>query len=175
MRSVKIGLSLLAAASALTLALAPAASAAPASAAPAAAALAAASTVPALIPTSAKPPVRITPAGVHTDADQDGACNSLTNGDGDFCLWFSTNFVGSLADYFTSKPNLNTLTFLTPGLGLGSVVANNAESSLNADTRLSVVVFTGVNGTGAGGLVNPRQFGNFNPTFVNNVESFRFM
>jgi hypothetical protein len=174
MRSVKIGLSLLAAASALTLALAPAASAAPAHAAPAATP-AAAGTVPALIPTTAKPPVKVIPAGVHTNADQDGACNSLTNGDGDFCFWFGQNFVGSLADYFTSKPNLNTLTYLTPGLGLGQPVGNTSESSLNADTRLSVVVFTGVSGTGTGGLVNPRGFGNFNATFANNVESFRFM
>ncbi|HVQ95732.1 MAG TPA: hypothetical protein VMU51_32200 [Mycobacteriales bacterium] len=172
MKSVKIGLSLLAAASALALTLAPAANAAPssASAAPAAAAIA-----PALVSTTAKPPVRITPAGAQTNADQDGACNSLTNGDGDFCFWFSANFVGSLADYFTSKANLNTLTYLTPGLGLGQVVGNDSESSLNADTRLSVVVFTGVNGTGAAGLVNPRGFGNFNATFINNVESFRFM
>jgi hypothetical protein len=174
MRSVKIGLSLLAAASALTLALAPAASAAPAHAAPAAAP-AVAGTVPALIPTTAKPPVKITPAGVQTNADQDGACNSLTNGDGDFCFWFGQNIVGSLADYFTSKANLNTLNYLTPGLGLGQAVGNTSESSLNADTRLSVVVFTGVNGTGAAGLVNPRGFGNFNATFTNNVESFRFM
>lgn len=172
MKSVKIGLSLLAAASALALTLAPAANAAPSSAT---AAPAAAVTAPALITTSAKPPVRVTPSGVHTNADVDGACNSLTNGDGDFCLWFSTNFVGSLCDRFTSDANLGDNTFLTPGLGLGAVVANNSESALNADTRLSVAVFTGVNGTGAAGLIAPRGFGNFNPTFVNNVESFRFM
>jgi hypothetical protein len=171
MKSVKIGLGLLAAASALALTATPAANAAPAPGA----APAVTRTVPALVPTSAKPPVRLTPSGVHANADQDGACNSLTNGDGDACFWFSTNFVGSLADYFTSKPSLNTLTFLTPGLGLGQPVGNSSESVLNADTRLSVVVFTGTNGTGAAGLINPRQFGNFNTTFANNVESFQFM
>lgn len=114
------------------------------------------------------------PGGALPAANQDGACNSETNGDGDFCLWFSTNFVGSLSDFFNSDANLSNNTFLTPGLGLGSVVANNAESGLNADSNLSVIVFTGVNGTGSAGLINPRQFGNFNPTFTNNIESFMF-
>jgi Peptidase inhibitor family I36 len=151
----------------------PAASAALTPAAsPAAAASAAASP---LVPATGKPRVVTSPAGVLPAANQDGACNSETNGDGDFCLWFSTNFVGSLSDYFNSDPNLGDNRFLTPGLGLGQVVANDSESALNADTRLSVVVFTGVNGSGAGGTVAPRAFGNFNASFVNNVESFRFM
>jgi Peptidase inhibitor family I36 len=171
-KRVKIGLSLLAAASALALTLAPSASAAPASAP-------AAKPGQALVPTSAQPPtVRSSAAGIDTgastNADQDGACNSNTNGTGDVCLWFSTNFVGSLSDSFTSKTNLNNLRFLTPGLGLGDVVANNSESALNADTRLSVVVWTGVSFSGTPGVLQPRAFGNFNPTFVNNVESFQF-
>jgi len=45
---------------------------------------------------------------------------------------------------------------------------------LNADSNLSVIAFTGANGTGSAGVIGPRQFGNFNTTFVNNVESFRF-
>jgi hypothetical protein len=162
-KRVKICLSLLAAAGAVALTAAPAASAAPASA-------------PAARPASALVKASGQPATVHAarNADQDGACNSLANGTGDFCLWFSTNFVGSLSDSFTSKTNLGTLTFLTPGLGLGQPVANNAESALNADTRLTAVVFTGVGFSGTPGTVAPRAFGNFNPTFVNNVESFQF-
>jgi hypothetical protein len=167
---VKIGLSLLAAGSALALTLAPPAGAAPASGTPAAAARPGS----ALVATSATPPTVKSNGGASTNADQDGACNSLANGTGDFCLWFSTNFVGSLSDSFTSKTNLNSLRFLTPGLGLGETVANNSESALNADTRPTAVAFTGVGFSGTPGVVAPRAFGNFNPTFANNVESFQF-
>lgn len=166
MTRVKVGLSLLAVATTIALTYAPAATAAPAG--PAAGA--AAQPGVALVKASGLPPT----VRAATDADQDGACNSLANGDGDFCLWFSTNFVGSLSDSFTSKTNLATINFLTPGLGLGQPVANNSESALNADTRLSVVVFTGAGFSGTPGVVAPRAFGNFNPTFVNNVESFQF-
>lgn len=116
----------------------------------------------------------MTPGGALPAANQDGACNSLANGDGDLCLWFSTNFVGSLSDYFVRDANLNDNFFLTPGLGLGAVVANNSESSLNADSNLTALVFTGTGFTGAAGAIPPRQFGNFNATFVNNVESFEW-
>lgn len=135
---------------------------------------AAAITQPALVKASRPAPATRSTTGPLGAANQDGACNSEANGDGDFCLWFSTNFVGSLSDFFNSDTNLGNNNFLTPGLGLGSPVANNAESALNADTSLSVLVFTGTGFTGAGGLVSPRQFGNFNTTFVNNVESFSF-
>jgi hypothetical protein len=128
----------------------------------------------ALVKASRPAPVTRAATGPLTAANQDGACNSAANGDGDMCFWFSTNFVGSLSDFFNSDGNLSDNTFLTPGLGLGAPVANNSESGLNADSNLSVFVFTGANGTGSGGFISPRQFGNFNTTFVNNIESFQF-
>jgi hypothetical protein len=178
-KRVKIGLCSVAAASALALALAPSpAGAATASAARTGASPAPASPQPAVAPARGPAPavtVKIGgPGSVGTDDNQDGACNSFANGDGDFCFWFSTNFVGSLSDFFFSDANLGNNTFLTPGLGLGAVVANNSESALNADSNLSVLVFTGTNFSGTAGIVRPRQFGNFNATFANNVESFEF-
>src|SRR6266498_2108884 len=133
----------------------------------------------ALVPARAQAPVATLKTGARGSvsplANQDGACNSLSNGDGDFCYWFSTNFVGSLSDFFFSDANLGNNIFLTPGLGLGQPVANNSESALNADSFLSVLVFTGANFSGTAGIVQPRQFGNFNATFVNNVESHEFI
>jgi hypothetical protein len=167
-KRVKIGLCLLTAATAALLAMAPPAGAAPS------AATTAATTQSALVPAHGTPVVKKT-TGAVTLANQDGACNSLSNGDGDFCYWFSTNFVGSLSDFFFSDTNLGNNTFLTPGLGLGEAVANNSESALNADSNLSVLVFTGTSFSGTSGLVQPRQFGNFNTTFVNNVESHEFI
>jgi len=163
---------LLAATSAALLALTPPAAAAPGGATGGAGP--AAKTVPnALVPAHGKPATKVVPGAV-TLANQDGACNSLANGDGDFCYWFSTNFVGSMSDFFFSDTNLNNNFFLTPGLGLGEVVANNSESALNADSNLGVFVFTGTGFSGASGFVQPRQFGNFNTTFANNVESHEF-
>jgi hypothetical protein len=169
---VKIGLCLLSLASALTLALAQPAGAAPSGPAP----TAASGAKSALVPAQGRPAVvKIKPGTVLPNLNQDGACNSLANGDGDFCYWFSTNFVGSLSDFFFSDTNLNNNMYLTPGLGLGDVVGNDSESALNADSNLSVLVFTGLSFSGTFGVVNPRQFGNFNATFVNNVESHEFI
>ena len=165
MKRVKIGLCLLSLASAMVLGLAGTAGAASA----------ADTTKSALVPAQGRPSVvTVKPGTVLPNANQDGACNTLTNGDGDFCYWFSTNFVGSMADFFFNDSNLSNNMFLTPGLGLGDVVANDSESALNADSNLSVFVFTGANFSGTFGVVQPRQFGNFNTTFANNVESHFF-
>jgi hypothetical protein len=168
---VKIGLCLLSVASALTLALATPAGAAPSGAAP----TATSGTQPALAPAKGHPAVaNVKPGTVTPNADHDGACNTLANGDGDFCYWFGANFVGSMNDFFFSDTDLRNNLYLTPGLGLGEAVADNSESALNADSNLSVLVFTGVGFSGTAGVVNPRQFGNFNSTFVNNVASHEF-
>jgi hypothetical protein len=171
---VKIGLCLLSVASTMVLGLALPAGAAPTAAAPAP--VSAATAKPALVPAHGRPSVvSVRPGSAIPAANLDGACNSLANGDGDFCLWFGPDFVGSLVDFFVSDTNLSNNTFLTPGLGLGQPVANNADSALNADTSASVLVFTGAGFSGTAGVVNPRQFGNFNPTFANNVESHSFV
>src|SRR6266545_1989617 len=193
-KRLKIGLCLLSVASAAVLVVALPAGATPTTAAstgaastgaastgaaPSGAAPAAATAPLALVPARAQAPVATLKTGARGSvsplANQDGACNSLSNGDGDFCYWFSTNFVGSLSDFFFSDANLGNNIFLTPGLGLGQPVANNSESALNADSFLSVLVFTGANFSGTAGIVQPRQFGNFNATFVNNVESHEFI
>jgi hypothetical protein len=174
-KPVKIGLCLLAATSAFTLALAPGAGAAPTGTARVAAAPAARTPASAVVPARGTPTIVKVSGSASTYANQDGACNTLSNGDGDFCFWFSTNFVGSLSDFFFSDSNLGNNTFLTPGLGLGAVVANNSESALNADNNLTVLVYTGTSFSGTAGFVSPRTFGNFNATFTNNVESFRFV
>jgi Peptidase inhibitor family I36 len=174
-KRVKTGLCLLAAASAMALALATPAGAAGADRTGAASATGAG---PALVPAHGPVPAATRTVNRHgsvtPDADQDGACNTYGNGDGDFCYWFSTNFVGSMSDFFFSDANLGNNIFLTPGLGLGQVVANDSESALNADSNLAVIVFTGANFSGTAGFINPRQFGNFNSTFTNNVESHEF-
>ncbi len=189
MKRLKIGLCLLSVTSAAVLVVALPAGATPTTAAstgaastgaaPSGAAPAAATAPLALVPARAQAPVATLKTGARGSvsplANQDGACNSLSNGDGDFCYWFSTNFVGSLSDFFFSDANLGNNIFLTPGLGLGQPVANNSESALNADSFLSVLVFTGANFSGTAGIVQPRQFGNFNATFVNNVESHEFI
>jgi hypothetical protein len=173
---VKIGLCLLSLASALSLALVQPAGAAPSGAARSGAAPAgSAGTQPAVVSAKGHPAVvNVKPGTVTPNATQDGACNMFANGDGDFCYWWAANFVGSLSDYFFNDSDLRNNLYLTPGLGLGEVVADNSESALNADSNLSVLVFTGVGFSGTAGFVNPRQFGNFNATFIDNVASHEF-
>jgi Peptidase inhibitor family I36 len=168
-RRLKLTLCLLAAATAAALAVTPPATAAPTG--PAASGTAA----PALVPATGKPAMVTRPAGAATNATQDGTCDTLANGDGEFCLWFGPNFASSLSDFFNSDGALGDNTYLSQGDGLGQIVSNNSQSAANADFRLSVAVFTGANGTGAAGVIAPRAFGNFNATFVGNVESFRFV
>ncbi|EIV96583.1 peptidase inhibitor family I36 protein [Frankia sp. QA3] len=102
----------------------------------------------------------------------DGACNLYSNGDGDLCLWYFQNYGGSHADFFFADNNLNNNTFSSPGFGQGALVGNNSESAWNYDQRLTARVYTGVNSTGTWGIVAPSSGGNFNSTFINNVESF---
>jgi hypothetical protein len=128
----------------------------------------------ALVPARGHPAVTNAKPGVQPLDHQDGACNMLSNGDGDFCFWWAANFVGSMSDFFFSDSDLRNNQYLTPGLGLGEFVADNSESALNADSNLSVLVFTGVGFSGTAGIVNPRQFGNFNTTFKDNVASHEF-
>jgi hypothetical protein len=168
---VKIGLCLLSLASALSLALVQPAGAAPSGTAP----TATSGAKPALVPAQGHPTVaNLKPGTVTPLANQDGACNMFSNGDGDICFWWAANFVGSLSDFFFNDSDLRDNLYLTPGLGLGEVVADNSESALNADCNLSVLVFTGVGFSGTAGIINPRQFGNFNSTFKDNVASHEF-
>jgi Peptidase inhibitor family I36 len=168
-RRLNLTLCLLTAATAAALAATP-----PALAAPSAPADTGTAASP-LVPATAKAPFVARPAGAATNATQDGTCDTLANGDGEFCFWFNTNFTGSLSDFFNSDGLLGDNTYLSPGDGLGQLVTNNSLSAANADFRLSVAVFTGANGTGSAGVVTPRGFGNFNATFARNVESFRFL
>lgn len=183
MKRLLAGLGTLAIGGALALALAVPASAAPAVKSGSAANSAATRPVPAgavkvgsaaaTTPRSAR-----TAGGIGTGVASnhlDGACDMLSNGDGDFCLWFFSNFVGSYADFFFSDFNLFDNVFLTPGAGQGAVVGADAESDLNADANLTAVVCTGTGQTGTCGVVPPRTFGNFVAPWRNGVASFQFV
>jgi len=105
----------------------------------------------------------------------DGTCNVYSNGDGDLCLWYLRNFVGSRADFFWADSNLNDNRFITPGAGQGQIVGNNSESAWNYDRHLTAQVWTGINNTGTAGIISPNSGGNFVVPFINNVESFRWI
>jgi len=126
---------------------------------------------------SASPTAR-TSAGIGTghatNAHQDGFCNNppANVGDGDFCLWFLSNFGGSYSDFFFADTNLTDNVFITAGSGQGQTVAANAESALNADSNLTARVCTGVGQTGSCNIVPPRGFGNFVAPYFNGVRSF---
>ncbi|MCM3922513.1 peptidase inhibitor family I36 protein [Frankia sp. AiPs1] len=132
----------------------------------------------------AAPAGGIAAAGITTKATRngggvsaahvDGLCNLYSNGDGDLCLWYLSNFGGSHADFFFADSNLNDNRFNSPGAGQGAIVGNNSESAWNYDRHLTARVYNGVNYTGPSGTISPSSGGNFTPTFANNVESFQW-
>jgi hypothetical protein len=178
MNRVKTGLGLVAAAGALALALATPASAAGPSTkgsanAPAARPVPAAAMHVHSTPAPASRTAAGSSVGAITAGHLDGACDVYSpGGDGDFCLWFLSNFVGSYADFFFADTNLTDNTFLTPGSGQGATVAANAESDLNADSNLTARVCTGAGQTGSCNIVPPHGFGNFIAPWRNGVVSF---
>jgi len=101
----------------------------------------------------------------------DGYCHLYANGTGDVCLYYLSNFVGSLADFYSNDSNLWNNYFLSPGAGQGSVVANNAESVWNRDLIYTAYLCVGTNYTAPCGWVAPGAYGNLNSTYKNNVES----
>jgi hypothetical protein len=105
---------------------------------------------------------------------QDAFCDQFSNGTGDLCLWWGSaarGVFGSMSDFYFADSDLFDNVFLTAGLGQGSTVANNSESTCNRDLIYTAWVYTGVNFTGTSGYVAPGVCGDFTSTFKNNVES----
>ncbi|SNQ48532.1 conserved exported hypothetical protein [Frankia canadensis] len=105
----------------------------------------------------------------------DGACNRLSSGTGDLCLWYFSNFGGSFSDFFFADSNLNDNVFIAQGAGQGQRVGNNTMSAVNFDNVFTAQLWTGTNYTGAS-LNIPAGSGNSNlGGFNNNVESFKWI
>src|SRR5215213_736286 len=98
-------------------------------------------------------------------------CSAYSDGHGDFCLWYLSNFTGSRTGFLRNDANLADDTFVGAGSGLGSTVTNNAESDWNYDRFATVFVATSPGYTGSIGFVGPSSGGNFSSTYKNNVES----
>jgi len=98
-------------------------------------------------------------------------CYAYSNGRGDFCLWYLTNYTQSRGGVGSNDSNLVNNYFVTSGSGQGSSLTNNAESDYNYDSYYTAKVTTSPNYYGYVGSVRPRTGGNFNSTYTNNVES----
>lgn len=121
--------------------------------------------------TPAAPSPQLRRLALQNGAPRNGVCNV-----GEVCLYYlHSPIFGSLYDAVHNDPNLFDNQFISPGLGHGAVVGNNAEFVWNRDPRISVRVCTGLNNTGICGVVLPNQSGNFTPTFKNRVQSFSWL
>jgi uncharacterized MAPEG superfamily protein len=98
-------------------------------------------------------------------------CYAYSNGRGDFCLWYLTNYTQSRGGVGSNDSNLVNNYFVTSGSGQGSSLTNNTESDYNYDSYYTAKVTTSPNYYGYVGSVRPRTGGNFNSTYTNNVES----
>lgn len=98
-------------------------------------------------------------------------CYVYSNGTGDLCQWYYTNYSGSRGGTYSNDASLWDDRFMTGGSGQGAIMANNAESTWNYDSYYTAWVCTGTSYTGSCGYVKPNSGGNFNGTYYNNVES----
>jgi Peptidase inhibitor family I36 len=112
-------------------------------------------------------PSAVAAARAVPQAVRDGACN-----EGDACLWYLSDFRGSVYDNSHNEPNLVNNRFISAGLGQLAQVGNDAESVFNQDGAVALVVCTGPNYTGTCGTVPPFTGGTLTSTYFNNVESF---
>jgi hypothetical protein len=100
----------------------------------------------------------------------DGFCNT-----GDLCLWYFSSFQGSHVDFFFGDDNLWDNVFNSAGAGLGSTVANNAESAWNYDPTYTAWVCAGTFQAGPCGWILPNSGGDLvYPTYFNNTESIHW-
>jgi hypothetical protein len=99
------------------------------------------------------------------------ACSAYSDGHGDLCMWYFSNYNGSNTGFLRSDYNLNDDHFVSAGSGQNSLVTNNAESVWNYDHYTTAYVATSPGFTGSIGYIRPWTGGNFSSTYSNNVES----
>jgi hypothetical protein len=121
-------------------------------------------------------PISQLPSAIDTSASKSGPISAQAAEDGlcdvgDVCLYYYSNYGGSRYDTSHNDPSLFNNRFITSGSGQWAGVANNAESIWNRDSRVTLVICTGVNSTGTCGTVGPGVYGNLTATYKNNVES----
>lgn len=111
------------------------------------------------------------PGGASGQRVTGDTCTAYSDGHGDLCLWYSSNFVGSRTGFLRDDANLSDDRFVEAGSGQSSTVTNNAESAWNYDRFGTAFVTTSPNYTGFVGSMAPNSGGNFSATYKNNVES----
>jgi len=114
-------------------------------------------------------------ANVPQAVAQDGVCDLYSNGTGEGCQWFFSNFTGSMSDLFFNDTNLCDNFFVTAAAGQGSAVCHNAESVWNRDTLFTLWVYTGFSFTGSAGFVGTSVFGNYVSPWFNGVNSMQWL
>jgi hypothetical protein len=107
-----------------------------------------------------------TPAHAASPTPQNGVCEP-----GELCLWYFSGQQGSFVDLYWGANDLAEKVFLSPGAGRGTVVANNAESARNYDTRQTALLCTEAYHVGNCQSIPPNSTRDLLPGFKNNVES----
>ena len=98
-------------------------------------------------------------------------CSAYSDGHGDLCLWYFSNFTGSRTGFLRNDANLSDDRFVSAGSGQGQTVTNNAESAWNYDRFVTAWAATSPNFGGSNGFISPNSGGNFTATYKNNTES----
>jgi len=119
----------------------------------------------------------LTVAGTATAATaRNGVCET-----GEFCLYWGSNFTGSVSDFDGSLSNYGSsqptcYEFRTPGMpGYQQCVKNNAASARNKTQANNVTVYAGSGFVPPSDFFAPGQARNLNSGVQNNNGSHRFV
>jgi len=107
--------------------------------------------------------------GATTASARDGRCDNL-----EFCLYYNSNYQGSVSDHDEQVADLAPYVFKGPGAGRGQTVKNNAASACNNMGRYTARVYYNSNFQGAYDDIDPRSCRNLSRTYNENA-SWRWL
>jgi hypothetical protein len=98
-------------------------------------------------------------------------CYLYSNGTGDLCSWWNTNYGQSRGGNYYADANWLDNYFVTAGYGQWSSMNNNSASAYNYDSYLTARVYTGANGTGYWKVLSPKYGQNHQYPFYLTISS----
>lgn len=103
------------------------------------------------------------------DAPRNGVCENL-----EFCLYYNSNYAGSVSDFGERVSDFAPYVFKGPGAGQGQTVKNNAASACNQTGRYTARVYYNSGYKGVYDDIPPRSCRNLSKTYNENA-SFQWL
>jgi hypothetical protein len=101
-----------------------------------------------------------------TGGHYDGICDTH-----EICLYFNSDFQGSVADFGSGVPDFAGKVFKGPGAGRGQAVKNNAASVCNSHPIYAAVVYFNSHYSGKADVIPPNDCENLRNTYNENASA----